>query len=503
MQRIYKNTIIGFGLFIFAFTGKLVAQNAPSNVTRPSVSQVFSPGSYQAGQINFIRTWEIKYPTADINAVKSTSRSVAEVFRTTEYLDGLGRTIQTVTKQTSPSGKDIVRITHYDSVGREQYSFAPYVPKNGNNNDGFFKSDAFAAQRQFYQDISLNPGVAGESTFYGQTEYEKSMLNRQNRLYSPGDSWAKFGGNHPTISTYAVNVVSDSVRLWTIGSAVTPTSTGFYPARTLKKMIVTDPNGRQVVEYKDMDDLLVLRKVQVTSNPGNAHTGWACTYYVYDALRNLRFVIQPRGVEIIRSNWSLTSSVITEQCFIYRYNARKQIIVEKIPGADSIEYVYNKHDKIALWRDGNLKETGRWKVFRYDGQGREILKALLTFNYTRAQWEEHFRVYPYSDTSAIPVGTDGNLFPLVYTYYDDYNFQGKSNYDPTDIGKVLAGSNPYAEVLPTSPSTNTRGLKTGERIRVELLDVWLTTTFYYDKKDRATQVIKDNIARKNYHKYAI
>jgi len=470
------------------------AQNAPSTTARPNATPVSTPANYQNGQVTYIRTWEPKLPTTDYNVVKSSSRTPAEVIRNTEYLDGLGRPIQTVTKQVSPSGKDLVRMTHYDSIGREQYSYLPYTPKTGNTNDGFFKQDAYSAQKAFYQDLSLNPGAAGELVYYGQTEYEKSMLNRVKRVYSPGDSWAKFGGNHPSTTAYAVNLVADSVRLWTMGTGVIPGSSSFYNPRSLHKTISTDPNGRQVVEYKDQDDLTVLRKVQLSASPGTAHVGWACTYYVYDLLRNLRFVIQPKGVEAILSNWTLSSTVVSELCFIYRYDSRQRMIVEKMPGADSIEYVYNKRDKVAMWRDGNLKQTSRWKVFRYDGQGREILKALFTYNYTRQQWEDHFNAYPYSDTSAIPAGSDNNLFPLVYTYYDNYDFAGKSNYDNSDINKVQAGSNPYAQAIPGTPSNLTRGLLTGKRVRVEQLDVWLNTTVYYNDKGRTIQIIKDNIA---------
>lgn len=493
MRPNYKPILTLLLLFVAGISGIVQAQNIPSTTARSNASPVPTPANYQNGRINMIRTWEPQCSITDPGFVKSVTRSTAEVRCNTEYFDGLGRSIQKVSRQISPSAKDLVHITHYDSLGREQYSYLPYTPKTGVY-DGTFKQDAFAAQKAFYQDINLNPGAAGENVYYGQTEYEQSVLNNFKREFSPGDSWAKFGGNHPKVYGRGVNGVADSVRMWNMGSGITPSSSQFYPARSLNKSITTDPNGRQVIEYRDKDDLLILRKVQESTAPGSAHMGWACTYYVHDLMNNLRFVIQPKGVELIRSNWTLTSNVINELCFIYRYDSRQRKIIEKMPGADSIEYVYNKHDKIAMWRDGNLKQGQRWKVFRYDGQGREILKALFTYPFTRQQWEDHFAANVYSDTSAIPLGSDNNLFPLVETFYDDYNFTGKANYDATDIAKVSAGSNPYSEVLPSTPSLQTRGLMTGKRVRVEQTDTWLVTTVYYDRKARAIQTTKDNIA---------
>ncbi|WP_291919587.1 DUF6443 domain-containing protein, partial [Chitinophaga sp.] len=130
-----------------------MAQNLPDvNVVRKTATAATVPAAYTVPSINYIRTWEPSMPTSDTAAVKAASRTVGEVKQTTQYFDGLGRPIQTVSKGVSVSGKDLVAPIIYDELGREQYKYLPYVPKSGNTNDGKFKTDPFAAQQAFYQD---------------------------------------------------------------------------------------------------------------------------------------------------------------------------------------------------------------------------------------------------------------------------------------------------------------------------------------------------------------
>ncbi|MFJ1288557.1 hypothetical protein, partial [Acinetobacter baumannii] len=86
-------------------------------------------------------------------------------------------------------------------------------------------------------------------------------------------------------------------------------------------------------------------KVQITAAPGTAHVGWLCTYYVYDAIGNLRFVIPPKAVATLLSNatWDLTistGSLINELCFRYEYDGRNRMIAKKVPGAGWVYLIY-------------------------------------------------------------------------------------------------------------------------------------------------------------------
>uniref|UniRef100_UPI0013152E16 hypothetical protein n=1 Tax=Gynurincola endophyticus TaxID=2479004 RepID=UPI0013152E16 len=117
------------------------------------------------------------------------------------------------------------------------------------------------------------------------------------------------------------------------------------------KTITTDESGTgQVIEFKDKQGLLILKKVRVTATAddgtGSGYIGWANTYYIYDDLNRLRCVVQPAGVNVIRTNFVLISSaVLNEQCFRYEYDGRNRMIRKKIPGKGGEFMVYDNRDR--------------------------------------------------------------------------------------------------------------------------------------------------------------
>src|SRR6202012_4487142 len=212
-----------------------------------------------------------------------------DVQQTTQYFDGLGRLIQTVDKKASPAQRDIVSTTTYDQYGREATRYLPYV---SNLNDGFYKVTAQADQTIF----NANQ-FPGESNFYSQVSFEPSPLNRPSENFAPGSTWV--GSNKGVLTGYLVNAANDSVQIWKIGATPgsLPTNSGTYPAAVLYKTTTTDEQQHTVVEYKDIEGHAVLKKVQLWTVPAAGHSGWLCTYYVYDDLDNLRFVMSPKSVE--------------------------------------------------------------------------------------------------------------------------------------------------------------------------------------------------------------
>src|SRR5204863_2088959 len=135
---------------------------------------------------------------------------------------------------------------------------------------------------------------------------------------------------------------TDSVRIWNVTDVTnnfgTYASSSIYAASTLFKNSTLDENGKQVIEFKDKEGKVLLKKVQLTAaadtGTGKGYTGWLCTYYIYDNLNHLRCVIQPRGIEQLDSgSWSLTSTILAEQCFRYEYDYRGRMIMKKISGA--------------------------------------------------------------------------------------------------------------------------------------------------------------------------
>jgi hypothetical protein len=65
-----------------------------------------------------------------------------------------------------------------------------------------------------------------------------------------------------------------------------------------------------------------LKKLELVSSPGT-HVGWLNTYYIYDDFENLRFVLQPRAVELLLATvWSDNS--IRDEPSYYSYDDQKE-----------------------------------------------------------------------------------------------------------------------------------------------------------------------------------
>jgi hypothetical protein len=113
-----------------------------------------------AGQ-NYILTQTYTSSTAHIDRI--------------DYYDGLGRPVETVQKQFTPSGKDLVTIQQYDNFGRPEKTWLP--APNNNKTDGSYNGSSNAAT------------TYSDSYPYSQLYYEASPLNRINEQYGPGQIW--------------------------------------------------------------------------------------------------------------------------------------------------------------------------------------------------------------------------------------------------------------------------------------------------------------------------
>lgn len=366
--------------------------NKPNNSTIPSVFNIHTPQGYGSNvPLNFIRTWEALKP---INTVEEiTSAMWTDVRQTTGYVDGIGRSLQTVVRQATPSidPKDVVVPIEYDGLGRVQYSYMSYA---ANASNGLFRTNPFEEQKAYLEGKFLNPE---EKIFYGKTNFEASPFNRVEKMMAPGNSW--IGNNKGLEQKYLINNSFDNVVIWTITSnALTYNnndvttnipivgSGSYYQPGQLYKNVALDEDGKAIVEYKDQEDRLILRKVQVGDIPTDysGYVGFLCTYYIYDEMNNLRFVLPPKVVETIRPTWVLTgnTSVINELCFRYEYDYRNRLIAKKTPGAGWTYMIYDTRDRLVFNQDANLRAKGQWLTNLYDGLNRLVISGITTWTGT-------------------------------------------------------------------------------------------------------------------------
>lgn len=461
--------------------------------------------------VNYVRSWNVVAPESNPNNL-TLSTPLDKAMMTTQYLDGLGRPIQTVVKGITPLGKDLVTPVVYDAYGREEVKYLPFAATQlsgttDNINDGGFKRNPFQQDSAFSK-----VQYPGENYFYSQTMFEASPLNRVLEGFAPGDSWvgtssqADAANRRSVKTTYLINTVSDSVRIWTASATVSavPTTGTRYGAGTLYKTISTDEQNKQVVEYKDKEGKVVLKKVQLATTPGTGHVGWLCTYYVYDDLNQLRFVLQPQAVALllVAGSWAITTTQRDELCFYYGYDSRGRMNIKKVPGAGEVHLVYDGRDRLVMTQDANLLNAGKWLVTLYDTLSRPFLTGLYNSAATRATHQTSADNLPkaaYPFTTNVPPSSGWEL--LTETGYDNYtgmpsgtpSSKLESTYiNSTNFITTYNAAPDYAQQI--SQSFQTKGMVTWTRVKVlGTVSDYLYSVTIYDDKGRVVQIKRTNV----------
>ncbi|ASZ13081.1 RHS repeat-associated core domain-containing protein [Chitinophaga pendula] len=525
------------------------AQNRPANnSTQPVLPSQPFPAAYLSGLVNYIRTWEPNVPVKSIADIASADIKSSK--ESTQYFDGLGRPIQTIDRALGAKQQDIVNMMIYDGLGREQYKYLPYVSSESN---GKFKKNPFAEQAAFLG----NQYGPIEKIFYRETEIEGSPLNRELKVYNPGNSWARIGGNKPITTSFLSNTVADHVIIWDISQGASiPVKTGEYQPGQLFKQVIVDEDGKSTIEYRNKANQLILKKKQVAKNPNDIYTyvGWLCTFNIYDDLGNLRMVLPPKAVEwLINNNWQLNATIIADLCFQYKYDDRKRLIEKYVPGmTGASELVYDLRNRLVFTRTPNMKVNGQWLTNFYDGLDRQVMTALYNSsesrntlqntmnNTTSTTTEIEQKIKPVADlvinkydgrvlyeaansvdvnqgfdsgdgneieikinpngegnvitlivTNPLPSLDKTKLYPLSYTFYDNYEYNGAYAFRGQDFTKLTAEG--PADEFTNRSSIMTNSLVTGTKVRILNTEQWLTTTTYYDDKNRVLQSISDHV----------
>ncbi|HVY76216.1 MAG TPA: DUF6443 domain-containing protein [Puia sp.] len=438
--------------------------------------------------LNFIRSRIIlKAGVTDTVTAEGLS-SASDVSQTTQYFDGLGRAVQTVSRQSSPLQKDMVETVVYDNFGRQPVQYMPYA---ASTSDGNYKSSALTDEQAF--NAAMFPA---ENYYLSEVNYEASPANRPLNSYAPGASW--IGGVKGSSAQYLLNTTSDSVRIWSISSTQLsiPVSSSAYGAGQLLKYVTTDEQGHIQVRYKDKMGKTILEKVQQSLSPSTGHYGWLCTYYVYDTLQNLRVIIQPQAVALINGSWTISSNIANELCFQYEYDGRRRLAIKKVPGAGQVWMVYDARDRMAMVQDSLLRAQQKWMFTKYDSQNRPDSTGTITdaAHYNNLAYHDSLAYY---STNYPTVGSFTNEL-LTMNFYDDYSWVATYS---AGVGSSMAttytsnssyfitsyNSSPTYAVAIT-PSYIVHGMPTGSMKKViGSSSQYLYTSDFYDDRARPIQ----------------
>jgi len=398
-----------------------------------------------------------------------------------QYLDGLGRPIQSVGKGQSPNQKDVVSFNEYDVYGRQNKAYLPFV--SSSNSTGSFNNNPIALAQNFYSNE-----IADESQSiyaFSETLFEASPMNRPKEQSSPGNGW-QLGNNHTVRSTYTHNVANEVLQL----NRQTATAQYYY-ANSLTKTEVINTKGVKSISYSDKLGRTILVQQQVSASV------WTNTYSLYNAFGNIQAIITPLAVERMQQlgNYDYTNTAFKELIYTYTYDARQRLQSKKIPNAGVVYYVYDKLDRVVATQDANQRLQGQWMIQKYDQYGRPILSALYHTSLDRKFLQQYYNQQTtffenlannsLGYTNTVPVLTSNDLIQNI-NYYDDYDFDNDGQID-VDNAFIVDGS------YPSNYFERTFGQATGNKVR--LLDAsnrFLKQVNFYDERGRVIQTQNEN-----------
>jgi RHS repeat-associated protein len=294
---------------------------------------------------------------------------------------------------------------------------------------------------------------------------------------------------------WSSNVMADSVHRWTIASipGSLPVTNSLYASGELTTLTTIDEAGHSIVEYRDKENKTILKKVQLFSSGLTAHGGWLCTYYIYDDFNQLRFVLQPRAVELINngtSTWTVTPSIADELAFRYEYDQRHRMVIKKVPGAGEEWMVYDARDRVVMTQDTVLRRQYKWKFILYDDLNRPDTIGLIN-----DPLHNKDRLY-HQNLAGVSI-TYPNIYIYVneiqsINYYDEYGW-----FTPTPTMGLSASSQsklitsynaaPDYAVAPVA-YMNARGLGTGTKTKVlDPTNTYIFSVLFYDDHGRNVQ----------------
>lgn len=445
-------------------------------ITQISVGR---PQGWTSSNQNYVRIRVPRTNISDYSTLESLSANKDLVQTSTKYYDGLGRLIQTIQRQASPGGSDVVQAVIYDARGRE---YRKYLSYRALATDGEFKiGNPDENVKAFYNPASPGaPNIAVTAYPYAEAVIEKSPLNRILSQGAPGDSWQPFSASIPnsghTIKTGLAGNTSAQVKLWVV-SGTSCTAAGDYNAFTLLKTTVTDENGGNSIEYKDRLGHVVLKQVEYASG------SFTNTYYVYDDLGNIRYVIPPA---VTVNSFTEADAVFDQYIYAYHYDDQNRLTEKKNPGKGWEYTVYNQLDQTILTQDGVQRASGKWLFTRYDAAGQIVMTGKYTNAGDRATVQASVDAHTGGAYETFTgAGTEGygiNTFPqqnytiLTVNYYGTYNIPGKTSlYDAS-----------------VAVSNSVRGLLTGSKTNILGSTDYLLSISYYDDHIRQKELITQN-----------
>lgn len=467
--------VLGSGTYYVVSEGQGTANG--NITTQISVGQ---PMGWEHANQNYMRTHIPRSGITDYSVLSGYIGNKDVVQTTTQYFDGLGRLVQTVGRQASPGGYDLVEPVLYDTKGHD---YRKYLSYKSANTDGIFKiGNPHTNVKSFFSPSgSGTTGIALTNYPYADQVYEASPSARLIEQGSYGEIWqpAKSGVANGgfTVKTELAESMTDGAKQWEV-SGTTCSFSSYYNWNGLLKTITTDENGNAIKEFKDRQGRVILKETELSTGI------FIETSYVYDDYGNLIYVIPPG---VTGNTFTDNDQVFNRFVYAYKYDDQNRMTSKKVPGKDWEYMVYNQLDQVVLTQDGIQRPGKRWSYVRYDALNRVVMTGEYTNNGSPAAMQAlvdgHGGGAYETFTGSGAQGYSLNTFPadnynvLTVSYYHTYNFPG-----------ITAAYNSSAPGI----SVATNGLLTASKVNVLGTNDFLISVLYYDEYGRVRETVKQN-----------
>ena len=261
---------------------------------------------------------------------------------TVTYYDGLGYPVETATNGLGGTGKYAYTLLEHDALGREKQSWLPGTQKDGCS--FVAPSELSSSLITFHKD--RNP--------YSVNSYD--ALDRQVSTLGAGESW--FTAKKFVEQRYCSNV-ANSVKRYQVSGSGSLVENGFYAAKSLSMLEETDEDGKTKQTFSDLFGHKVLER-----RDGNNDT-----YYVYDNIGRLRYVLSPSYQEY---------SDLQKFGYEYRYDKYGRCVWKRLPGCEYQQMWYDAADNLMFSQDGEQRKKGLFVFYLYDKMKREVLMGTTT-----------------------------------------------------------------------------------------------------------------------------
>ena len=385
---------------------------------------------------------------------------------TVTYYDGLGNPVETATNGLGGTGKYAYTLQEHDALGREKQSWLPGTAQSGCS--FVSPSELSSSLITFHKD--RNP--------YSVNSYD--ALDRQVSTLGAGESWHT--AKKSVEQRYGSNE-ANCIKRYQVSGSGSLVENGYYAANSLSMLEVTDEDGKTKQTFSDLFGNKVLERRDVDND----------TYYVYDNIGHLRYVLSPSYQEC---------SDLQKFGYEYRYDKYGRCVWKRLPGCEYQQMWYDAADNLMFSQDGEQRKKGLYLFYLYDKMKRKVLLGTTTSINAScisalATYEE--QVGGLCNSGYTPLGNLGlgNEQLLRARYYDSHSFLNRQ------LVKNLTSKSLSAKTVGLQDSFNI-GLQTGVVTRNTEGDL-LASVFYHDLRGlvvESMQIKPDEVFLRQSIKYS-